>query len=50
MRILQTIPDSLLIAWYELLTLTSSIQHETELSTTYKKVLDLLDIADLTAA
>ncbi|CAF0883532.1 unnamed protein product [Adineta steineri] len=46
----QTIPGSLLIAWYELSNLMSSLQKEPELKITNKKALQLLDIAHNTAA
>jgi hypothetical protein len=46
----QTIPGPLLIAWYELSQLISSMQNEPELKITIKKTRQLLDIAYDTAA
>lgn len=46
----QTIPGTLLIAWYELSQLMSSMQNEPELRITIKKARQLVDIAYDTAA
>jgi hypothetical protein len=46
----QTIPGVLLIAWYELSHLMSSMQNEPELKITNKKARHLLDTANNTAA
>ncbi|CAF2483908.1 unnamed protein product [Rotaria sp. Silwood2] len=46
----QTIPGPLLMAWYELSNLMSSMQHEPELRITNKKARQLIDIALDTAA